>query len=115
MSDAKTKSLLPSSVGISTCERYIQHRTLIRPCFHVALWLEKTRAYNISCPYLGRGGEGNKTTIGEDERASSKSPARNGGGGRRRSSMKDQAKEMLGFGRGEKDKRQENAVAIEDD
>lgn len=55
------------------------------------------------------------TTIGEDGRASSNSPARNGGGGRRRSSMKDQAKEMLGLGRGEKEKRQENAVAFEDD
>lgn len=72
----------------------------------------------FSSRHVGRGGEGNKTTIGEDGRESSRSPARKGGpqGGRRRSSMKDKAQEMFGLGRGEKEKRQgDSAVAIEDD
>ena len=72
--------------------------------------------------HWGRGGEGNKTTIGSDEgeKEKSKSPLGRGGtAGRRRSSMKemkDKGKDMLGLKGGEKDeKMNESAVAVEDD
>lgn len=64
--------------------------------------------------HWGRGGEGNKTTIGPDGREQSKSPRRGAGERRRSSKMMEKGKEMLGFGEDDK-KASEKAVAIEDD
>lgn len=64
--------------------------------------------------HWGRGGEGNKTTIGEDEPVQSKSPKVGPQKGRRSSSrVLEKGKEVLGLGNGDK-KSSENTVAVDD-